>query len=207
MTGALNPAKNMRVKLEKSFALVLLALTMCVPVRADLFGPWTVNMDVPRSGSLPNYTDTLPYDGTSLGGPGGVASILQSYTPTLTFQGSDVWTISGALTLSQLAGTPSRSIDLSSGFTSSDGYTYSETFDSSSTLAGYDPNTEWTLDLFDGRDAGPENALLSWQVQVTSVPEPSTVTLGLLGGAFLVGSCCRGEWARKLFRRSLHRGA
>jgi hypothetical protein len=191
----------MRVKLKKSFALALLALAMCASARADFFGPWTVNLDVPRGGFPPTFADTPPYNGTSLGGPGGLDSVLQSYTLTLTFQDTGVSTISGALTLSQLDGTPSQSIDLSSGFTSSDGLTFSETFDNSSALAGYDPNTEWTLDLYDSRDAGPENTLQSWQLTITAVPEPSAGALGILGGAFLAVRSCRREWARKLLRR------
>jgi hypothetical protein len=191
----------MRVKLKKQFAVALLALALCVPVHAELFGPWTLSLDIPRGGLPPVATDTPPYNGTATGGPGGLGSLLESYTLTLTFQGTDVSTISGALTLYELSGTPSQSIDLGSGFTTSDDFTYSTTFGPSSTLAGYDPNTTWTLDLFDGREAGPENTLLSWQLQVTAVPEPSTAVLGILGGALLLGSCCRRDRARKLFRR------
>jgi hypothetical protein len=191
----------MRVKLKKQFAFALLALVLCVPVRAELFGPWNVTLDVPRGGLPPAATDSPPYNGTSTGGPGGLDSFLQDYTLTLTFQGTDVSTIRGALTLYELPGTPVQSIDLSTGFTTSDNLTYSATFGSSSALAGYNPNTTWTLDLFDSRGAGPENTLLSWQLHITAVPEPSEAALVILGGAWLLGSCCRRDWAGKLLRR------
>ena len=190
------------MNIKKLFASALLALALSAPVRAELFGPWTISLDVPRGGLPPVSTDTPPFDGTSAGGPGGLNSVLQSYTLTLTFLSSDVSSIGGALTLSQLPGTPSQIIDLSTGFTSSDGLSYSETFGPTSDLAGYDPNTEWTLDLFDSRDSGPQNTVLSWDVSITAVPEPSALALGLCGGVLLLGGRCRRDWVRKLFRRS-----
>lgn len=189
------------MKLKKQFAYALLALVLCVSARAELFGPWTLSLDIPRGGLPPASTDTPLFNGTSTGGPGGLGPLLQSYTLTLTFQGTEVSTIGGALTLYELSGTPSQIIDLGSGFTSGDNLTYSATFGPSSTLAGYDPNTTWTLDLFDSREAGPENMLMSWQLQVAAVPEPSEVALGILGGALLLGSSRGREWARKLVRR------
>jgi hypothetical protein len=193
---------NLTVMMKKQFALALLALVLCVPVHAELFGPWNVSLDIPRGGFPPVFTDTPVFDGTSAGGPGGLLSELDTYTLTLTFAGSDVSAISGALTLSQLPGTPSQAIDLSSGWLATDGgLTYSQTFGPSSALSGYDPNTEWTLDLFDGRDSGPENTLLTWEVQITAVPEPSALALALCGSTVLLGSRRGRDWARNFVRR------
>jgi hypothetical protein len=176
---------------KKPVLLALVLIALCASARADAFGPWSVSLDVPK-GDFPINTDTPAYDGTSTGGPGGLGYFIQDYTLTLTFQGSDVATMGGALTLPLLPSTPAQTINLND-FTliASDNYTYQQTFGLASPLAGSSPNTQWTLDLFDTGDSGLDNTLLSWQLGITAVPEPSAAGLGLLAGALLLGRRCR----------------
>jgi hypothetical protein len=55
-----------------------------------------------------------------------------------------------------------------------------------SSFLGADPNGTWTLALFDASNSNSESVLVSWSLQLTVVPEPSSVAL--LACGFLLSS-------------------
>jgi hypothetical protein len=63
-------------------------------------------------------------------------------------------------------------------------------FDSASrvTFAGYNgmnPNGTWTL-FFADMSAGAQSTVESWELDITAVPEPANIALGVFGGLFLL---------------------
>jgi hypothetical protein len=55
------------------------------------------------------------------------------------------------------------------------------------TLANFNtlnPNSIWALNLWDINNSGIENSLVSWTLDITAVPEPVNVALGLFAGLF-----------------------
>jgi len=62
------------------------------------------------------------------------------------------------------------------------------------------PNGTWTIFFADLSAGGGQSKLEGWSLHFNAeVPEPVNVALGIFAGAFLIGSCCRTEWARRLF--------
>lgn len=56
-----------------------------------------------------------------------------------------------------------------------------------SSFDGGNPNGDWTLFIAD-MSGGDQSTLVSWELDITAVPEPTTVALGVFGGLFaLVG--------------------
>jgi MYXO-CTERM domain-containing protein len=53
-------------------------------------------------------------------------------------------------------------------------------------FAGSDPNGTWTLFLAD-LSSGAQSTVVSWGLDIITVPEPSTVAMGLMGLALLAG--------------------
>ena len=69
-------------------------------------------------------------------------------------------------------------------------------------LNNMNPNGTWTLFIAD-LSGGGQSQLASWELDITAVPEPMNMALGVFAGVFLLGSLCRTQRARKLFRQSL----
>lgn len=62
------------------------------------------------------------------------------------------------------------------------------------------PNGAWTLFISDVvGDEGSPGTLLGWSLEITAVPEPVHVALGIFGGLFLVIGLSRNERVRKFF--------
>src|ERR1035437_3050659 len=77
------------------------------------------------------------------------------------------------------------------------------TFDAPGTVTfgsytGLNPNGTWTLFLAD-LSAGAQSQLVSWNLDITAVPEPVNVALGIFAGVFLVITLARSQQMRKLF--------
>ena len=51
---------------------------------------------------------------------------------------------------------------------------------------GLNPNSTWSLVLWDNSTSGIENGLVGWSLDITAVPEPVNVALGIFAGVFLV---------------------
>ena len=77
------------------------------------------------------------------------------------------------------------------------------TFDTASRVSfdsynGLNPNGTWTLFIAD-LSAGAQSQLISWELDITAVPEPVNVALGIFAGVFLVVTFARSQQVRKLF--------
>jgi hypothetical protein len=171
--------------MKRDIVLTVLSLVLAASAQAGIvYGGFS------PSGTINPGEATIYSDATV----SGFGSVLQSYTLNLTFGTFDnVGNIHGALVLTPLAGTPTQTFDLS-GFTTTDELTYSETF-SSGSLFSQNPNTTWTLSLF-SLAPGDANTAVSWTLDITAVPEPINVALGIFAGLFVVGGLCRTQRVR-----------
>ena len=82
-------------------------------------------------------------------------------------------------------------------------------FDSATpvTFASFDsknPNGTWTLFLAD-LSSGGQSQLVSWELDITAVPEPVNVALGAFGVIFVMAGVGRSQAARRLVRRACAR--
>ena len=68
-------------------------------------------------------------------------------------------------------------------------------------FATFNPNNIWALNLWDSNTSGIENSLVSWTLDITAVPEPVNVALGIFAGVFAVGGLCRTQPVRKRIQR------
>jgi subtilisin-like proprotein convertase family protein len=64
-----------------------------------------------------------------------------------------------------------------------------------SAFNGLDPNGSWTLFVAD-MVGGDQSTLVSWELDITAVPEPTTVALGIFGGLLAAGAGLR-LWRRR----------
>jgi hypothetical protein len=62
---------------------------------------------------------------------------------------------------------------------------------------GVDPNGQWTL-FFADLSAGDQSRLVSWELDLTVVPEPVNVALGCFAGLFVAVAVVRNWRARKV---------
>jgi len=69
------------------------------------------------------------------------------------------------------------------------------------TMAGLDPNGEWTLFFADvnSNDGPSTSTVVSWSLELEPVPEPINIALGVFGGLFLIVGVCRSERVKRLF--------
>lgn len=65
-----------------------------------------------------------------------------------------------------------------------------------SSFNNLDANGTWTL-FFADLSGGDQSTLLSWSLEITAVPEPANVALGIFGGMFAMVACVRNERLRK----------
>lgn len=63
-----------------------------------------------------------------------------------------------------------------------------------------DPNGNWTL-FFSDMASENSSTLVSWGMEITAVPEPSNVALGLFGGMSILALAARSRPARTLVQR------
>jgi subtilisin-like proprotein convertase family protein len=66
---------------------------------------------------------------------------------------------------------------------------------------GLNPNGTWTL-FFADMSATEESRLVGWSLNLTVIPEPVNVALGLLGLLFFVGGVCRTDLVRGIFHKA-----
>jgi hypothetical protein len=79
-------------------------------------------------------------------------------------------------------------------------------FDASGTIGfsafnDKNPNGTWTLFIAD-MSAGAQSQLVSWSLDITAVPEPVNVALGVFAGLFAVVGLARSKGLRKLLRQT-----
>jgi hypothetical protein len=193
--------------MKREFLVVLLFLMSFDFARAGVysgsFGPSGTYIGAGAADTV--VSDTI----VGSGGVGPEALTLQSYTLTITFNNlidvtlPDLLTyIDGALSLASYpGGTPAQSFHLDDFTPSTDHTTWTATY-SPGTIGSVNPNYQWTLDLnYTGDNLGPIYNVLSWELDITAVPEPVNVALGIFAGLFVVVGCGRTEWARARMQR------
>ena len=78
------------------------------------------------------------------------------------------------------------------------GGSYTPDGGSLASFAGLNPNGTWTL-FFADLSGGNVSTLNGWSLDITAVPEPANVALGIFGVLLVVGSIARRYgWAKKL---------
>ena len=155
-------------------------------------------------------------------GPSGFDSPTVTFTPDITAYYDDITSVQLTLTFAQanlltgdssglqgtiVLGTDSPSyINFYPTVTSGSGpYTYTATFtgtaDDNTGLNGLDPNQAWGLDIWNNSNADG-NTLDSWSLEVTAVPEPVNVALGVFGLLFAATLVARGLVKKLAGRRA-----
>ena len=134
------------------------------------------------------FTDAgaIPQSGTAFSVEhllGGMGSSITSIEFILTFNSSASLSgtgsgIQGLLTLGTDTGSPYVSFYPTATSSSGSQRIYDMTF-SGSPFTGLDPNNTWTLALWDTSATRIENGLAGWSLDVTAVPEPVNVALGV----------------------------
>lgn len=74
-----------------------------------------------------------------------------------------------------------------------------DTSDRGASLASFDNgnlNGNWTIFFADMAGGNSPSTLMSWSLEITAVPEPVNVALGIFGGVFLVGIIVRNPRVR-----------
>jgi hypothetical protein len=144
--------------------------------------------------------------GTSLADPQTISGLdvsIASFTLALTFNNNDALAsdgsgIQGLLTLSLTGGSPFVSFNPVDPGYSGGNATYDITFSNlpgspSSGFNGLNPNDTWSLVLWDNNST-VGNELVSWSLDITAVPEPVNVALGVFGAVFVIGAALRYFW-------------
>ena len=194
--------------MKGTLLLCMAVLVIGVSAQAGLYseGPFGGGTVAPAYYSdPPNNTVLVPavnlnVNTPTISLPGSPNSIV-SYVLKLTFASDASSSLSGSISLPAVDGA-SQSFNVADG--AQTGYEYDLSF-SSGALYGQDPNQVWHLFLED--TAGPGgtgisgNTLTGWSLDITAVPEPVNVALGIFAGVFVVGGLSRTERARNLFGR------
>jgi hypothetical protein len=140
----------------------------------------------------------------------GIASSISGIELVLTFNNNNSLSgnssgIQGLLTLGTATNSPYVSFSPTVTSSSESKYVYDVTFSGSSGTGfnGLNPNSTWSLTLWDGDSStnGGKNELAGWTLDVTAVPEPVNVALGIFAGVFLVVIPVRSKWVRNRVRR------
>ena len=177
----------------------LLAGLFSLSAQAALYGPFTISYTppaaIPQGGSV--FSAEQPVTG--------IEHYISSIELILTFndKASLLGTssgIQGLLNLGTGAGSPSVSFFPDVTRTSAGNRIYDVTF-SGAPFNELDPNNTWALVLWDNSTSGIENGLISWSLDITAVPEPVTVALGVFAGVFLVVILARSRRVRDRIRR------
>lgn len=161
------------------------------------------------------FTDAgaIPQQGTvfSVEHPlGGMGSSITSIELILTFNSSASLSgnssgIQGLLTLGTGTGSPYVSFYPTATSSSGSQRICDMTFSGSpgTGFTGLDPNNTWSLALWDNSSNGIENGIAGWSLDVTAVPEPVNVALGIFGAVFLVTLGLRTRYPRSAeYRRA-----
>jgi hypothetical protein len=85
-------------------------------------------------------------------------------------------------------GADGRSI---SPFSSAAGFDTASRLTLNGMFGGMDPNGQWTLYFADVVEGGGDATLLGWSLDITAVPEPMHIALGIFGGMLAIGGLLR----------------
>ena len=161
--------------------LLGLLVGMSFSARASLYQFGTLNSD-PAIGTIADNSSiglsssyTISSEGASLSG----------MTLTFVLQGGTSSDLTGYLRLGDTTGSPSYDLStlIHSQTLGSSPNTYTISFTDSgfqSTFNGLNPNDTWTL-YFADLSAGDQTTFNGWSLNITAVPEPVNVALGIFG--------------------------
>jgi hypothetical protein len=62
---------------------------------------------------------------------------------------------------------------------------------------------QWTLFIADVSAGGGNESVNSWELDITAVPEPINVALGVFGAALTLFGVCRTGTVRRFFQKSV----
>ena len=171
-------------------AAMMLGLGICVSAQAAL---WTFNSV--KDPSLPGMVpDNNPIGFTDAQVISGENSFISSVEFTLTVSGGYDLDLAGYLRLGNTGSSPYYAINLGSP-TYSDGENNVYVYPLTSPFYNLDPNDTWTLFLAD-QSPGGEDSVVSWSLDITSVPEPVDMALVMLAGLAGLWWCLRACWTR-----------
>jgi hypothetical protein len=199
--------------MKREFVLLLLCLTLCPLAQAGI----SYTAFSPSGNVGPNDDEGYSLTVGSLATASGFGSVLEGYTVSLTcLSDSEVSPIglgglTGALTLTPTGGggpwIQNFTLSLMSAVVEHEGgtITYIYNFPSSDPLfdsgsGSPDPNGQWSL-VINSTGFGDNNTMQGWSLDITAVPEPVNVALGIFGGLFVVGGLCRTQQVRDRIQR------
>jgi len=168
---------------NKAIVLLAVGLAICLSARGAMY---TFSSGFQNGGLIPDNNTIGIFDARSISGE---QQSITSVIFTLHLSGLYVDDLSGYLRLGNLVTSPYYDLtsDLS---TAANDYT----LNLSSTFLGYDPNGTWTVHFADGSPGG-ESTLVSWSLDITAVPEPANLALGIFG--VMAAAASVGSWLRK----------
>ena len=165
----------------------LLAALLSLSARAGLY---TYTYD--DSGAIPQTGVAFSTEHAITGIPSSISSVelVLTFYNNLSLSGNSSG-IQGLLTLGTLSDSPYVSFYPTATSTSGTERIYDVTFPGSSGSSGtgfngLNPNSTWSLVLWDNSKSGIENGLNGWSLDITAVPEPVNVALGIFAGVVVV---------------------
>ena len=133
----------------------------------------------------------------------GIPSVITGLEFILKFNDSTSLTgdntgIQGLLNLGTSTDSPSYSFSPTATY-SDQGYRFYDV--TLSYFNGDNPNNTWGLVLWDNSHSGIENGLVSWSLNITAVPEPVSLALGIFAGIVLLVVLFRSRPVRERIQR------
>ena len=168
-------------------AAIILGLGICVSAQAGFYA--SSNGGVVPDNNPIGFTDAQVISGEN--------SFISSVEFTLTVSGGYDLDLAGYLRLGNTGSSPDYAINLGSLTDSGSGnnvYTYTLNT-GASPFYNLNPNDTWTLFLADQSPGGEDN-VVSWSLDITSVPEPVGMALVMLAGLAGLWRCLRACWTR-----------
>ena len=188
------PSRSVPAKSNPIAAILsaLFALALCGSAQGAVYtfsGPFANNGA--GAGVIPDNSLIGLADAHSLSGLG---SSISDVVLTVHLSGSAIDDLTGYLRLGNLVGSPS--VDLASYLTpGNNDFTVNLT-----DFNSLNPNSTWTL-FFADTSSGGENTLASWSLNITAVPEPANVALGIFAGVLVLAGLARAVITRRAGNR------
>jgi hypothetical protein len=183
--------------MKTKVCLASLMLALSFPAGGALYSFGTLNGG-PAIGAIPDNSTIGFSDARTLSGLG---TSLTDVTLTFVLQGGFASDLSGYLRLGNL--TDSSAYDVTSlvqsqTLSESTPVTYSVDF--GTTFVAQNPNNPWTL-YFGDQSPGGATTLEGWSLEITAVPEPVNVALGVFGGVTGLIALARAKPVKRQVRK------
>ena len=186
--------------MKTKICILSLLLAASFPAWANLYQSGNLPGTVIPDNNLIGTGNTLTYTPSPVIDPGGNGIVyITALTLNFSLQGGASSDLSGYLRLGNGSSSPSYDLtDLIRGATlnAGSGTPYSIDFTTSafqSTFNGLNPNNTWTL-FFADTVNGDQTTVNGWSLDITAVPEPVNVALGLFVAMLLALAGLRWAW-------------